>query len=344
MIHIGSRTTRPASRRQPAPPLDGKAYSDIWNSTLNTANQIPVSAPARESPGHAPREQATAKLLHICLCLAVLLFSPTSVLRAGETITVAATRNAIDSYTAFMRGRLPDAITSFASPQATRFVVDMVLIQKALKIAGMGDVGILFVEVPNSARERAEIKSGRALMGQDYWHYDFDDSVYMTEPVVPEGRFEKGIYVPVGSARALLPASIEKLRRCAAVILKAWRGDVAVLESMGIRNVEFTFTDENIYKFLAMGRADFTLLEFSSAPDFAVEAAGVRLVPVPGIKVVLPGRRCLMVSKKHPDGKRIFEALNTGLKVLRRNGTIDRAFEECGFIQERVRDWKVINR
>lgn len=285
-----------------------------------------------------------ARLFFICIGFALFLLGHTVAGFAAETLTVAATRYSINNYRAFMQGRTPSEITSFASAHATRAVVSMILMQKALKIGGMGDVTISFLEVPNSARERAEVKSGHAVIGgQDFWHFDFDDSVYMTDPVIQEGSFVKGIYALQSNKSILDLTDTKDFHRYSAVILGGWRGDINTLESMKPREIFLTYSFDNIFKFITLGRADFTLLEFSSAQDLTHTNSGTTLAPIPGIKIVIPGYRCLMVSKKHPDGKRIYEAVNKGLKVLRKNGTITKAFTESGFLNEKVKGWKTIN-
>ncbi len=220
----------------------------------------------------------------------------------------------------------------------------MIMMLQALKIGGMGEVGITFVEAPNSARERAEVKSGHAVVGgQDYWSDDFDDSVFMSLPVVDEGQFVKGIYVLPTNKSILAVRDKQHLQPYSAVTLNGWRGDIATLKAMNLRDLVYTYNDENLFLFLKLGRADFTLLEFSSAPDLSVSHSGVTLVPIPRVKVTLPGSRCLMISKVHPDGRRVYEALARGLEVLRENGTFTRVFRESGFIPEQVKDWKTIN-
>jgi len=280
-----------------------------------------------------------------CICLALFLVFQPLELRAAQTLAVAATRTNIDLYTIFMKGRAASEVSSFATPPASRVVVDMVLIQMALAAAGMQDVRLSFHEVANSAQEQAEVKAGNAVIcAQDHWYFDFDESVYMTDPIVTEGSFEKGVYVLDSNSSLQRVRSRRELQNYRAVTLGAWLGDVAILEAMGVKDLRLVPVYANIFESLLNGSADYSLLEFSSAPDFRLTLSGVTLVPIPGIKVSIPGSRSMMVSRKHPDGQRIFTALNAGLKILRENGTIARALTECGFYQTGTTNWKVINR
>jgi len=244
-----------------------------------------------------------------------------------------------------MNNRRLDQITSFASPHASRNVVSLVLIQKALHLGGLEDVEFEFHVVPNSERERIEVKNGRVVLGsQDFWDADFNDTVYKTDPVVHDGTFEKGLYTHPSNTHMLSLRDRESLKDHSAVIVGTWKGDIAALRALGVRHIHDVYEIQAVAKFLSLRRADFTLLEFSSKPDMSVSISGVSLVPVPGIKVVLPGNRCWMVSRKHPQGEQVFKALNIGLKMLWQDGTIKKAFTESGFFQKRVKGWRVINR
>ena len=70
---------------------------------------------------------------------------------------------------------------------------------------------------------------------------------------------------------------------------------------------------------------------------------GLELVPIPGIKVALPGSRHWPVSKAHPRGEEVFNALMRGIEELEKKNIIQRAYEECGFFHPQVKDWILIN-
>jgi hypothetical protein len=284
------------------------------------------------------------KSIVLGFCITLFLCALHSPLAAKTTLSVPVTVDIEKNYLAFMNNRTAVQVSSFNSPLASRIVVTLVLIQKALHIGGLGDVEFEFHIVPNSERERAEVKSGRVVMGsQDSWDYDFDDTVYMSEPVIPDGTFEKGLYTHPTNSAMLSVRDSEDLKDRSAVIVGTWKGDIAVLQSLDIREIHTVYEYQTIPKFLSLGRADFTLLEFSANPDMAVSYFGETLIPVPGIKVVLPGNRCWMVSRKHPQGEQVFKALSIGLKQLQKEGTIKRALTESGYFQKRVKGWRIIN-
>ena len=87
---------------------------------------------------------------------------------------------------------------------------------------------------------------------------------------------------------------------------------------------------------------DFTIQEFANTSDLAYTFQGKRLIPVPGIKLVLDGSRHFLVSKKHKNGKKVYQALEKGLKILREKGTVQRYLTESGFYRKELESWKPI--
>jgi hypothetical protein len=61
---------------------------------------------------------------------------------------------------------------------------------------------------------------------------------------------------------------------------------------------------------------------------------------LPNCKVAIMGSRSWIVAKASPLADVILHALARGVKILRDNGTIARAYQESGFFNPRVADWK----
>lgn len=81
----------------------------------------------------------------------------------------------------------------------------------------------------------------------------------------------------------------------------------------------------------------YTVREFS--PEWSRVVNGVRLVPVPNIKVGLRGACSFLISKQFPESKKIYEALQIGLKDLRAKKQIKVRFVETGFYNPMAKDW-----
>ncbi|MCP4321002.1 MAG: hypothetical protein GY787_03950, partial [Alteromonadales bacterium] len=69
---------------------------------------------------------------------------------------------------------------------------------------------------------------------------------------------------------------------------------------------------------------------------------GVHLVPVPDIKIGLQGTRHFAVSKRHPKGKEVIKALDAGIKLMKEQGIVDKAYSDSGFFNEKVKHWNKI--
>ena len=76
---------------------------------------------------------------------------------------------------------------------------------------------------------------------------------------------------------------------------------------------------------------DFILMPFNSTPDQSFTMDKVHLVPVKNIGVVLKDSRHFVISKAHPKGQEAYLAINKGLKILRKQGAIVKAYQQAGF-------------
>ena len=122
-----------------------------------------------------------------------------------------------------------------------------------------------------------------------------------------------------------------------------WDNDAQVLEGMGVTNVIRSPTFSSMIKMIIAGRADWVPLELSNSADMSFTMDGARFVPIPGIKFSLLESRHFFVSKKHPQGERVFNALQKGLVELRKQGFIRKALEQAGFFNTRSDSWTMLN-
>ncbi|HYT74895.1 MAG TPA: methyl-accepting chemotaxis protein, partial [Vicinamibacterales bacterium] len=263
--------------------------------------------------------------------------------QAGATMHLrfAVTTLVADSFARWTNQRPVAEIDDFGSAHATRGTVDLVLQLQALLAAGL-DFDYELRVSDNIARTAHEVVQGYAdLAAEALWNVNIESgSMIAASPLTGNGEFEKGLYTVPANDRMLQVRSLEELRSCVGVTVVSWKVDVRTLTSMGLRRMEQVFKAESLFSVLAQRRADFTLLEFASTPDMSVTNGGVKLVPVPGCKVALPGSRSWVVSRLSPHADVLADALERGLQILRREGRIERAFRECGFFHPRVVEWK----
>lgn len=88
--------------------------------------------------------------------------------------------------------------------------------------------------------------------------------------------------------------------------------------------------------------ADFMLIPFNSTPDQSFTMEKIHLVPVKNVAIVLKDSRHFVISKSHPQGELAFLAINKGLKILRQNKAITKAYTGAGFFID-PNKYKILN-
>ena len=279
-------------------------------------------------------------------CLLTLVAS-CSTLAAPLPIKSAITAIEKSKVDAFLNGRSALEITHYNSPHLDSIApVEHVLFRKAVLLGGMNAVFADFV-VPNSARARASVANGNALSaGSAHWHIyykELRDRVLESDVVIAQGVYEKGLYVAKDKRNRFNIKSRDDLAKLSAVTDQNWDVDWATLSALKLASLYSAPTRASQFKMIEAGRADFTLQDFSSSPELSSEEHGVRLYPVPGVKISLVGTRHFLINKDSPHGPAVFEALQKGLKILKQRGEIDRALLESGITNKAVADWLRLN-
>lgn len=237
----------------------------------------------------------------------------------------------------------PDCRMCLEDTPSNASLVNYSILQEALSAGGLQAI-VKAVPSPNSERSRKMLSDGIADIKSDWgFNFDQDPDVLKSEPFLRNGEFEKGIYVSQDAFRARAETPISDVGQLTAVSNRTWRLDWKVLESLHPKSLLNAPTTLQMSALIHAGRADFTLLEFSSKPDMVRKYHGVHLYPLDGVKVILPGSQHFMVSRHLHDAEKIVEALNTGIKTLHRNGFIRQCLTHSGILNERVKNWKILN-
>ncbi|PUA26771.1 MAG: hypothetical protein B0W54_23865 [Cellvibrio sp. 79] len=265
---------------------------------------------------------------------------------AGNTITAAVDEDIIADYQLFIGDRDPIDIEHFGGPGARRDVIEIVLLQQALHLGGFSGKVVLRPE--NSyLRILKLLTDGQiAISGALMWRDDikpYSEFLFKTRALVNEGEFIAGLYTRQDNNRALNATTREKVSQLSAASNDHWKPDIEALKSVGISRIYYSTYWVQIVRMVVAGRADVTLAPFQSNPGMKVQVDNLELVPIPGVKVALPGSRHWPVSKKHPQSREIFSALEKGIAILEQKNIIQRAYEECGFFHEGVKNWKLLN-
>jgi len=283
-------------------------------------------------------------ILGILFSVCSLLFAFTCT--AANTIIAAADEDIIADYQLFVGNRDPLTIDYYGGAGARRDVIELVLLQQALHLGGYKG-RVIFRPENSYLRVLKLIKDGQIpVSGALMWRTDIEpdtDSFLTTSALVKEGEFIAGLYTRKTNQHALAATTRKHISQLSAASNNHWKADVATLKSLGVKKIHYSTYWVQIVRMVVAGRADFTLAPFQPNPEMKVVVDNLELVPIPGVKVGLPGSRHWPVSKKHPQGEAIFAALQKGIALLEQKNIIQRAYEECGFFNPRVKNWTLLN-
>lgn len=244
-------------------------------------------------------------------------------------------------YRRFLAGRDPASVTDYGGPLSRRDVVEVVLIHQALARQDRS-LRLGMAPMPTSQRLHAELRIGHAACSATtYWREDFrqPDGLLFSDALLLDGEFEAGLYTVPGNARALSARRLDDVQQLRVLSNNTWRVDWRTLEQLGIANLQHVTSWNLMPRMLQQGRADLLLAPFQPTPDLALVVDGVRLVPIPGLKVGMRGTRHFLISATHPLGPRLRDQLDAGLGWLRQQGMVRRAYEQSGFFNAKVAGW-----
>ena len=222
-------------------------------------------------------------------------------------------------------------------------MVELIILQQALFFGDI-DAEIDFDIMPSLGRDITEVKKGNFVMSSRIYEEDrFDRSVLKSNAIVLANEFHKAFY-GLASNKALMNAkSLNDLQALSTVTVASWEGDVNILRDLNINKRHLSYNFNTIFNLIQYRDIDFVLLELPRRADLVQTWNGVTLVPVNNLLVKFPQSWHYMVSKKHPDGDMIYQALQKGLSAMREQGLIRKYLQQILFFHPKVKDWAVIN-
>ena len=250
-----------------------------------------------------------------------------------------------DDVELFLNGRTPLEVTEWTGPGSRRDVVEVVLTQQALHLGGWQE-SMDMVRAQSYDRILLELKSGRGLISATGM-WEFDVSAAELRPVaphlVPVGKFVVGVFTAQENTAAQQVKDLAALSQRSAVCNPSWRPDWEFWQTTGIKELQAESVWPAMVQLVGSQRVDYVLAPFPAGDDLHLQVNDVTLVPVPGMRIALLQPRCLAVSRTHPQGAQAHAALEKGLQQLFEAGVVEQAYRECGFYNESVADWPVVN-
>ncbi|MBU2970425.1 hypothetical protein KO527_13815 [Pseudoalteromonas sp. C2R02] len=226
-------------------------------------------------------------------------------------------------------------------------IIEMIILQQALHLGGLKEPIIFEPHDMANLGEIAPIVDGTILMfGRSMWlqtSVDYQGSLYISEPVIKYGEFEAGLYYNIAN-KDLKDIKIDALSEFKIVANPRWLADWRALLNSPMTMVNFIGPWENMIAMLDANIVDLMLVNFSVSNDLNMIFKDKLYQPINNLKIVLPDSRHFVVSKRHPRGKEVFEALQKGLTIMRKLGKIRKLYEQAGVMNSKVKNWDIINK
>ena len=271
------------------------------------------------------------------LLLGLLSSAKTYAISAAE-VTLLAYNEHLKPTMALFNGEVPcHKLDLYQQPNI--HLMETVILCKALFLGGIR-ARYKVEGVPTQARAMRSLSSGvNVIFANSVWRSLDNESVYMSDVLVPRGDYLKGIYTSPTNKKVLGVKTLKNLARYYAVVGNTWHLDRHLLDCFGMAQVYVPGYNEML-KMVDSHRTDYLMHNFTSNPGFRLNEFGVDLVPVPNITVSMPDSLHFFISKKHPAGKIIYAAVNDGLKQLKKDQAVRKGYQSVGFYNEKLVGWK----
>lgn len=265
----------------------------------------------------------------------------------AKAVRVTVDKDVMDDYLNFVDGRDVQQIDYYGGKKARRDAIELVLLEQALHLGGYKPE-LDWVLVQGYHHSLQLIAGGvAAIRSTPAWGNDAyrgADDFYISVPVIQNGEFLVGLYTASDNQKALAAGSdIDKLKALTAVANRQWFVDWKTLNAFGFKGVVNVRPWPKMVKSVLEGQGDFTLAPFQASDGMKLTVEGLSLVPIPNVKMALDDTRHWVVSKKHPEGQAIYQALQKGLKQMLGEGRFSKAYRESGFYNDKVEHWRTIS-
>jgi hypothetical protein len=237
-------------------------------------------------------------------------------------------------------------VKNYGGKCSRREVIEIILIQQMLALGGF-EYEFLLDPVYYYKRERKLLEKGLLLISVDsIWQKEalsMEEYVFISPPLIRKKEYQAGFYASSNNSRILSTNSIDQLKRLSIVSNKHWTVDWNNLTKAGFERVihedEWMSQASLVNKHLI----DIMLIPFSNNADLSYKIKNIELKPIPNFKFPLDESRHVIISKKHPLGSEAYQALIKGMKLMRAEGTITKAFKDSGLFNPAVTHWKKVD-
>lgn len=246
-------------------------------------------------------------------------------------------------YALFLGQRDIRQLRQFGGPHARRDVVELALLLREVAL-GLPGTPVQLVHIDSYQRTLRELRAGRVdVLGTTVWNSDLGTlgpAALPSAALVAEGDFVVGLFTAPDNQAAQQAQTLAALQALRVVSNSDWSVDWRTLQALGVRSLMDVKTWRQMVLAVVRGRADVLLAPFPATPDLALEAEGQRLLPLRGRALALVGARHLVAAPTEA-GQRVAEKVFPALAALIGNGSVRRAYQDCGFYNPLVAGWQV---
>ena len=238
-------------------------------------------------------------------------------------------------------------VTDYSGINSQRDVVEFILVQHALLLGG-SNISFNFIQGNYDARNLKLLNEGLLLLSFDtLWKSateKYKQNLFISEPLIENGEYFAGLYVSEKKLKEIENSNSIQLSNFSIVSSRAWHVDWKTLQHLKPKKLLHESDWIVLAKMVSRGWVDGMLAPFKKQEKFSYIGPDYRIFAVPKVKVALEDSRHFVVSKNHPLGKQTFKALQKGLKILRERGLIKRAYRQSGFINNDVKNLRVLRK
>lgn len=269
-------------------------------------------------------------LLGLCLPLAAIAAFPVGI-----------PSDVLRDYQSWLGPRDPYTLTRFDGAGARRDVIEVALFLQALD-KGCDRRDAVWVEMDSYARILASLLGGEILAtGTTIWSEPFDEGlVALSPPTIPDGRFTALFYAAEGKQRRLRRTS--ELSRYTIASSTQWQRDWQALNRLPFKDIVDANSWSTMVKWVGSGRADLLLAPANSNKGSALSVEGVKLSPLTGMRMYIPGSRHFGFHIHQFQGARTSACFARGLYTMIEEGVVEQAYRDAGFWREDMASWPLV--
>ena len=239
-------------------------------------------------------------------------------------------------YECWLGKRTLATISDYRGPCLRRDVVEVALFQQALIAAGYAHAPQW--ELINSyQRTLLELSHGKLpAAATSLWLKDIEATPGLTasRAVLPVGSNLAQLYgrEPVAGIPPL--TRLQQLSEFRIVSSSQWDTDWQLLKTLPHAELLEANHWKTMVRWVNHGRADLLLAPPLQHDRQHLTVDAIRLAPVPGGMLCLPGSRHFAISQQWPEAEKLRQALDRGLSILEKEGRLQQAYQQAGLMMK----------